>query len=216
MRPRSSPPATIRWRKCRSPWQTAVGVAGGSAAARSSSAGVGGAPPVAGHLYHGASRDDLGYFGHLRLPRNVSAVTAACLAVRREAYLAVGGLDAERLTVAFNDVDFCLKLRAAGLAVLYEPRIALLHYESKSRGHDDADPVKQERAEAEQSRLLQRWGEALLLDPGWNPHWSRWTRPFAAIREPSPVEIARHLAASCAENPWRLEALAGGRQRPEA
>ncbi|MBK1662445.1 glycosyltransferase, partial [Paracraurococcus ruber] len=159
---------------------------------------------LVGHDGVGAAAEAPGPLGRWQVPRQAGAVTGAFLACRRAAFDAVGGFDAQALPVSFNDVDLCLKLRAAGLAVLYEPRIALLHYESKSRGHDDADPAKQERAEAEQARLRERWGEALLLDPGWNPHWSRWTKPFAALREPSPAEIARHLAASCRADPWSL------------
>jgi GT2 family glycosyltransferase len=159
---------------------------------------------LVGHEGVGEPGEAPGPLGRWQTLRAAGAVTGAFLACRRAAFEAAGGFDEQALPVSFNDVDFCLKLRAAGLAVLYEPRIALMHYESKSRGHDDADPIKQERAEAEQGRLIDRWGEALLLDPGWNPHWSRWTRPFAALREPSPEEIARHLAASCRERPWAL------------
>jgi hypothetical protein len=159
---------------------------------------------LVGHEGVGAAAEEPGPLGRWQTLRAAGAVTGAFLGCRQDAFAAAGGFDEQALPVSFNDVDFCLKLRAAGLTVLYEPRIALIHYESKSRGHDDADPVKQERAEAEQSRLIERWGEALQVDPGWNPHWSRWTRPFAALREPSPAEIARHLAASCAPDPWRL------------
>lgn len=160
---------------------------------------------LVGHEGVGAAAEEPGPLGRWQTLRQAGAVTGAFLGCRREAFEAAGGFDEQALPVSFNDVDFCLRLRAAGLAVLYEPRIALIHYESKSRGHDDADPVKQERAEAEQSRLLARWGEALRLDPGWNPHWSRWTKPFEALREPGPAEIARHLTASSAANPWRLD-----------
>ena len=107
-------------------------------------------------------------------------------------------------------MDFCLRLRAAGLAVLYAPEIALVHFESKSRGIDDLDAAKRERAAFERRKLLERWGDAVLLDPGFNPHWSRWTRPFAAIREPSPAEIEAHLAASASANPWNPMLRAAG------
>jgi GT2 family glycosyltransferase len=141
----------------------------------------------------------------------VGAVTGAFLACRRGDFARVGPFDEHTLGATFNDVDFCLRLRAAGLAVLYAPEIALVHFESKSRGIDDLDAAKRERAAFERRKLLERWGDAVLLDPGFNPHWSRWTRPFAAIREPSPAEIEAHLAASASANPWNpmLRAVGG-------
>ena len=159
---------------------------------------------LAAHEGVGAAMEAGGPGGRWQSLRAVGAVTGAFLACRREAFERVGPFDEVGLGVTFNDVDFCLRLRAAGLAVLYAPEIALVHFESKSRGIDYLDARKQERAEFERRKLLDRWGEALLLDPGFNPHWSRWTAPFAAIREPSPAEIARHLAASAAPDPWSL------------
>ncbi|MCO6416338.1 glycosyltransferase [Siccirubricoccus sp. KC 17139] len=170
---------------------------------------------LAAHEGVGAAAEEGGPGGRWQALRAAGAVTGAFLGCRREAFLGVGGFDETSLPITFNDVDLCLKLRAAGLQVLYAPQIALLHYESKSRGHDDADRGRQERAEAEAQRLTERWGEGLLLDPGCNPHWSRWARPFSALREPSAAEIARHLAATASERPWDpLGALPPGpRQR---
>jgi GT2 family glycosyltransferase len=157
---------------------------------------------LAGHEGVGAAMEEGGPGGRWQALRQVGGVTGAFLACRRDDFTRLGGFDEHAFGVTFNDVDFCLRLRAAGLAVLYEPRIALVHYESKSRGIDDLDPAKQERAAFERQRLVERWGAGILLDPGFNPHWSRWTRPFAAIREPSATEIAAHLAASAAADPW--------------
>ena len=123
--------------------------------------GVGG---VAGHVGHLTPRANPGYFGMLGLARSVSAVTAACLAVRREAFLEVGGMDAENLKVAFNDVDFCLRLRAAGYRNFFTPFAELYHHESVSRG-SDLDPDKVERFVREVNYMKHRWGDALLTAP---------------------------------------------------
>ena len=98
---------------------------------------------VAGHADRFARADDPGYLGRLRAVHEVSAVTAACLVIRREVFDAVGGLD-EGLTVAFNDVDFCLKVRAAGYLNLWTPFAELVHHESVSRGRD-LTPAKAKR-----------------------------------------------------------------------
>jgi len=127
--------------------------------------GLGG---IAGHdMLHSPLRSP-GPYDLLRLTRRVSAVTAACLAVRREAFLAVGGFDEEALRVAYNDVDLCLKLRAAGLANLVTPHAALTHKESATRG-DDMSPAHRERWEQERAVMRERWGPALDTDPYYSP-----------------------------------------------
>jgi len=123
---------------------------------------------VAGHLYAGAGSNHPGYQGHLALPRNVSAVTAACLAIRREVYQSVGGMDAERLAVAFNDVDLCLKVRAAGYDIVWTPHAELFHHESASRGSDLA-PEKVARFQREVRVMRERWGPVLDSDPFYGP-----------------------------------------------
>ena len=130
--------------------------------------GLGGA--AAGHLHSGAPRHDPGYFGSLRMARNVSAVTGACLAIRRELYLAMGGLDADQLAVAFNDVDLCLRLRSAGYQVIWTPRAELLHLESASRGGDLAGEAG-ERFARETAVMRERWGMVLGADPWFNPNF---------------------------------------------
>lgn len=127
--------------------------------------GMGG---VAGHLCYGAPGDNGGYYRHLLTPRNVTAVTAACLAIRKSVYDEVGGLDAERLTVAFNDVDLCLKVRAAGYDIVWTPYAELVHHESASRG-EDREPEAQARFNAEIAAMQSRWGRALDQDPFHNP-----------------------------------------------
>ncbi len=121
--------------------------------------GVGG---VAGHSHKYQDKDANGYFHRLKLVQNLSAVTGACMVVRREIYEKVGGLDEENLTVAFNDVDFCLKVRELGLSNVWTPYAELYHHESKSRGLDD-DPEKIARFQNEISYMQRRW--KLVPDP---------------------------------------------------
>lgn len=127
--------------------------------------GLGG---VAGHTYRFASGDDPGYMNRLRVVNNVSAVTAACLLIRKQVFDEVGGLD-ESLTVAFNDVDFCLRVRAAGYLNLWTPNAALIHHESLSRGRD-LTPAKAKRFADEYATMQRRWGADLLNDPYYSPH----------------------------------------------
>jgi GT2 family glycosyltransferase len=131
--------------------------------------GVGG---VAGHLGYGQPGDNGGYYKHLTTARNVTAVTAACLAIRKAVWDEVGGLDAERLPVAFNDVDLCLKLRARGYDVVFEPHAQLVHHESATRG-DDRSPADQARFDAELAAMRERWGAALDDDPFYSPLFDR-------------------------------------------
>ena len=128
-------------------------------------AGLGG---VAGHAHRFARADDPGYLGRLRHVHDVSAVTAACLVIRRAVFEAVGGLD-EELTVAFNDVDFCLRVREAGFRNLWTPFAELVHHESVSRG-SDITPAKARRFAQEYAAMQRRWGAALLNDPYYSPH----------------------------------------------
>ena len=137
--------------------------------------GIGG---VAGHLhkYFPAASD--GYMGRLNYVQDVYAVTAACLLVRTEIYQAVGGLD-ESFAVAFNDVDFCVRVREAGYTNVFTPFAQLYHYESKSRGQED-DPVKQRRFQGEVLRFQQRWGKQLAAgDPCTNPNFDIQREDFS-------------------------------------
>jgi GT2 family glycosyltransferase len=134
--------------------------------------GVGiGPDTVAGHYGLGSGETDPGTFGWLSIARSVSAVTAACLAVKRSDYLRVGGMDEANLRVAFNDVDFCLRLRAVGLRNVFTPHARMLHFESKSRGYEDT-PERQARFGSEIRFMRAKWGKALDSDPAWNPNLS--------------------------------------------
>jgi GT2 family glycosyltransferase len=125
--------------------------------------GLGG---IAGHVLRGLPSDRPGYASMAIVTRDCSVVTGACVMVRREVFDEVGGFD-EQLPVAFNDVDFCLKLREKGYLIVYTPLAELVHHESRSRGHTDDD--------FEKNRVLARWGEALAAgDPYLNVHLSHW------------------------------------------
>lgn len=113
-----------------------------------------------------------GYAGSAVTTQNASAVTAACLLCRRDVYLAVGGLDEEAFAVSFNDVDFCLKLRARGLRVIWTPHARLTHHESASRGAERS-PEARRREEAEADRLRAKWRTEAFDDPFYSPNLAR-------------------------------------------
>jgi glycosyltransferase involved in cell wall biosynthesis len=138
---------------------------------------------VAGHWGPGAGEDDPGYFGHLAMTRNVSAVTAACLALRKSVFDEVGGLDAEALTVAFNDVDLCLKIRAGGYDIVWTPFAQLIHHESASRGSDLA-PAAQARFNAEIATMRDRWPLTRGIDPFYGPNFDRMHTDFRLAYPP--------------------------------
>jgi GT2 family glycosyltransferase len=128
--------------------------------------GVGG---VAGHIHRSLPAGEPGYFCQPHVAQFVSAVTAACLVVDKRKFLAVGGLDEIELPVAFNDVDLCLKLQAAGWRNVYVPHAVLLHHESKTR-EKDASPGQIERFRRETDVLQKRWGTEGYDDPLLNPN----------------------------------------------
>jgi len=128
--------------------------------------GLGG---VAGHSHKHFPKDHPGYMKRLMIVQNVSAVTGACLMVKKDIYEEVGGMDEENLKVAFNDVDFCLKVREAGYRNLWTPYAELYHHESKSRGYEDT-PEKIERFRREIEYMKKKWGKKLLKDPYYNPN----------------------------------------------
>jgi O-antigen biosynthesis protein len=129
--------------------------------------GIGG---VAGHAYVGMPRGYPGQHNRGFLAQNLSAVTAACLLVRRAVFEEVGGLD-ESFEVAFNDVDFCLRVAARGYRNVWTPWAELYHHESASRGYED-NPQKQARFNGEIERMKRRWGDSLRHDPAYNPNLS--------------------------------------------
>lgn len=132
----------------------------------------------------------------------VSAVTGAFLALRRRDFEQLGGFDAERLMIAYSDVDLCLRLRETGKVIQYCPAIEAIHHEGATRGINAT-----QRAiawdEGERLDLIARWGEALADDPGISPYWRRGDQPFETIREPTIREILAHIDRSASLHPWR-------------
>jgi GT2 family glycosyltransferase len=138
--------------------------------------GLGG---YAGHSHKYRPADGSGYLFRLATVQNFSAVTGACLLVRAAVYDALGGLD-EDFAVAFNDVDFCLRVREAGYRIAWTPYARLIHWESKSRGLDEKDPEKARRFAREQQRLYAVHGkENILNDPYYNPSLTRDREDFS-------------------------------------
>lgn len=126
---------------------------------------------IAGHAFIGQKRGDNGYFSRIICAQDYSAVTAACMMVKASVYREVGGLS-EDLAVAFNDIDFCMKVRSAGYLVVYNPRAELYHYESRSRGLENTQE-KIERFNREVAQFLARWGDQVKAgDPYYNPNLS--------------------------------------------
>ena len=138
--------------------------------------GLGG---YAGHSHKYKQKGGSGYLFRTATVQDFSAVTGACLLVRASVYDEVGGLD-EQFAVAFNDVDFCLRVRDAGYRIAWTPYAQLVHYESKSRGGDEKDPAKAARFAAEQQRLYAIHGkEDILDDPYYNPNLTRDREDFS-------------------------------------
>ncbi|MEY4537509.1 MAG: hypothetical protein RL171_1660, partial [Pseudomonadota bacterium] len=142
--------------------------------------GLGG---VAGHAHMGLARDQLGYQGRTTLTQSLSAVTAACLVVKKSIFEAVGGLNEQDLAVAFNDVDFCLRVREAGYRNVWTPFAELYHHESASRGYEDT-PEKQQRFAKEASYMYQRWGILLQADPAYSPNLTLQADDFSLAWPP--------------------------------
>ncbi len=132
---------------------------------------------VAGHAHLNLLRGDRGYFNRAVLHQSFSVVTAACLLVRQAVFEQVGGLD-ESLAVAYNDVDFCLRVREAGYRNVWTPYAEMVHYESATRGYETT-PAKRARLEQEMTLLRQRWGEQLFNDPAYSPNLNLKKPDFA-------------------------------------
>lgn len=121
------------------------------------------------HVFRGAPADHPGLLGEITVPRSVAAVTGACLAIRRDLFRQVGGLEENRLAVTSNDIDLCLRVRAAGHRVIETPLSVLVHREAATRGHDGNAP-QLARVLAERRYLLERWGDLARRDPFQNPN----------------------------------------------
>ncbi|MAS05526.1 MAG: glycosyl transferase family 2 [Ahrensia sp.] len=140
---------------------------------------------VAGHIHVGQPAETRGMMCRNELVHEVSAVTAACMVVRRALYEETGGLDEINLKVAYNDVDFCLKLREAGYVNIWTPHAVLYHHESRTRGYETT-PEKQERFAREQAYMYDRWPKWIERDPAYNPNLSLDTTDGAYACPPRP------------------------------
>ena len=130
-----------------------------------------GAHRTAGHSHHKVAMENVGYMGKLCYAQDVSAVTGACMMVKKSLYEELGGLS-EDIAVALNDVDFCLKVRKLGYLVVYNPHAKAYHYESKSRGAEDS-PEKTARFQREIEYMRNHWiGILKGGDPYYNPNFS--------------------------------------------
>ena len=136
--------------------------------------GLGG---YAAHSHRCTPEGSNGYFNRPHINQVMSGVTGACLAIRKETYVAVGGLD-ESYQVAYNDVDFCLKVKTAGFYNVYCAHAQLYHYESKTRGDDGESAEKVKRFDKEKALLLERWPSEVEHDPYYSPHLTRDAEDF--------------------------------------
>lgn len=149
--------------------------------------GLGG---VAGHAHHRVPQGHPGYFNRAFLQQNCSAVTAACMLTRKDVFLALGGFDERNLSINFNDIDYCVRLDARGLQVVWTPYANLIHHESASRGHHPT-PAQQAQFRREATFMQEKHGAALLHDPFYSPNLSLKLPGFEIAAPP-------RLSAMCA------------------
>jgi GT2 family glycosyltransferase len=138
---------------------------------------------AASNAFNDCMEGDPGYGDQLVVARECSAVTAACVLARRSDYTAVTGFDALAFPVLFNDVDFCLRLRAMGKRIVFTPHVKLLHHEAASRPMDQSYE-RSSRFRRELAQLRSRWGEALANDPAYTPFLNLDAYPFSALAWP--------------------------------
>ena len=146
--------------------------------------GVGG---VAEHAFRGLAGNAPGYIAHAIAAREVAAVTAACMLVRRAAFTEIGGFDETELGIAFNDIDLCIRLRNAGYSIVFTPDCVAEHHESFSRG-DDFGEEKLGRFMRENHVMLQRWKHLLDQDPFYNRHFARDGGVYRDLRVLEPAD----------------------------
>jgi GT2 family glycosyltransferase len=137
---------------------------------------------VANHPFRTFPKGSTGYFGRAMLEQDLSCVTAACMAVRRDVFDAVGGFN-EELPIAFNDVDLCLRIREAGWRIIWTPSVEMIHHESVSVGRGDS-PERRAGFHAETEKMQALWGERLKRDPFYNPNLAQNATSFALAVPP--------------------------------
>jgi GT2 family glycosyltransferase len=128
--------------------------------------GLGGS---AAHVFLGAGKDDIGYMARALVSGDYSAVTGACMMIRKDLFQEVDGFD-EEFELAFNDIDLCLKIRQKGLLIVYDAFAKWYHYESLSRGYENS-AEKQRRFQREKALFVGRWRDILNHDPYYNPNF---------------------------------------------
>jgi GT2 family glycosyltransferase len=140
----------------------------------------------ADHMHSMIAHDDPGYCNRAVVAQDLSAVTGACLLTWKYLYQELGGLDEKNLKIAFNDVDYCLRVREAGHRVVWTPHAELYHHESGSRGRDESEEARNlTRREAD--RMRARWRHAMRHDPFYNPNLS-YDRPDFSLSKAPRVE----------------------------
>ncbi len=180
--------------------------------------GVGG---VANHAHLGLRRDKFGYFGRAGLRQSFSAVTGACLLVRKAIYDQVGGLNENDLAIAFNDVDFCLRVREAGYRNVWTPYAELYHYESATRGIEDTSE-KRARFASEVQYMQRRWNGLLLQDPAYSPNLTLELHDFSLAWPPRIATAGTAVSTGFCDHEctagqsYRKGFVHGGQARPGA
>jgi O-antigen biosynthesis protein len=159
--------------------------------------GLGG---LAAHSHRNAERYDHGYCGRASLVQSFSAVTAACLVIRKSIYEQVGGLNETDLSVAYNDVDFCLRVREAGYRNVWTPYAELYHHESATRGSEDT-PAKQARFAREAAYMEKRWDPLLLNDPAYSPNLTLDREDFSLAWPPRVAPLAPPVQDTVQQTP---------------
>ena len=170
--------------------------------------GVGG---IADHTFRYAEKDVAGYSFRAVCAQDMSAVTAACFLCRADAFRAVGMFDEENLTVAFNDVDLCLKIGRAGYRVIMTPAVVAEHHESLSRGSDLLEH-NLSRFYGENQLMMDRWSDLIKSDPYYNPHFSHETGMFEKL---SSASLKVNRAQSLLRKPVPRAVLPAGTRYPE-
>ena len=151
-------------------------------------------PGVSMHSHQFYSSDSPGYAGTLKVTTNYSAVTAACMLLRKSLFNELGGLEEENLPIQFNDVDLCLRIREQGYYIVYTPYAELYHHESVSRGHFSG-------SRTENLYMRERWGEVMDKDPYYNPNFSRGYGDFNLRADLLRPEVLRQEAEPAQEAP---------------
>jgi GT2 family glycosyltransferase len=168
----------------------------------------------AAHAHNHFPRGSLGYKARMGLTQNFSAVTGACLLVRKSSYEAVGGLNEEALKISCNDVDFCLKLQKIGLRNVWTPFADLYHHESATRGFEDT-PAKKARFAGELAYMQQHWAQELQADPAYSPNLTLSAQNFSLAWPPRVPSLVKQLDLQPGQAPLyeRLATLRQGQVR---